>query len=156
MTKTLQIEWLGSRLLSFALLSFALCHAIAVTSQMHEIHPFTPVGWEQEQLSISFILFISGIVLASTAWRQPLSAKARLATSSAALNIAVFCILVFLRYFWLSAALFALFSLLYAGLVLCSSSKANGVVQFLAFSACISIFTLFLSFVLGSYLGAGN
>lgn len=86
---------------------FSVCSALTILqhafSTRQGIHPFTSVGWMQEQLTITAILF--GIGLLFALWRRDWETPGAVFAADA---LALFAGLTFLRFFWLSSAVLCL------------------------------------------------
>lgn len=150
-----KIERLANRVLSGALITLAINNSLVLVRGRHSIHPLTKVGWQTEQLSIIFMLSVASLTFLCLAFRAHTDTT-RCRHVVALLGIATVCISIFLRYFWISIALIALFSLIYAMALIRFYWRAQKLLQQLALSVCFSAFALFLGFLLAGYFGRGN
>jgi hypothetical protein len=148
-------ERIANRVLSGAVIALAINNSLVLFRKRYAIHPFTKVGWQTEQLSIIFMLSVAGLTFLYLEF-QAQADTTRCRHVVALLALATVCISIFLRYFWISSALIALFSLLYAMALIRFYWRTHKLLQQLALSVCFSTFTLFLGLLLAGYLGKVN
>ena len=100
------------RFVSLVLIIFAFWHSFSTLADKDKIHPTTHLGWVNEQLEISFMLLICGIWLAWNSKHKKSTGAHDFEPLLSAGFLFLLCILIFSRYFWLSAAIFATLALI--------------------------------------------
>jgi hypothetical protein len=150
------LEWIVGGLIAVILTSFPVWHTVRIVRTRHEIQLFSPVGWLNEQLTISGLLFVCAVVFGSTIYRHYHARSISLSNFLLVLLQSLACFVYFLRYFWISIAVYALLCLLYALVLLQTCVKAGYWSYLLCLSLSLAALFSMLGIFLLNLLGAGS
>jgi len=138
------------KLLAGAVIAFAIWHGIVTLFERGRIHPFTNLGWVNEQIGVSVLLLVVGVGLALS------DARSGIGALLSALSLSVLCMAIFLRYFWVSLALFTVFGLLDALLITRTLPGASPLLRRVAMAGITGTLIAELCFFFASFFWVGN
>lgn len=141
------------RLIGVSAVVFSVAHAATTFLNRGKLHPFTRYGWNAEHYQLAFFLGMLGLLLVHSARAPSRGTSPSLGIS---LILALFSFALFMRYFWISLAVFALAGFANA---LAVHYKPPGVRPFHWWfvSALLSLLLIVTaSFILFSFFSRGN